>query len=74
MDGIQTCEYSFVAESMPEPELQNMNDSIVVHPWLAHLQGEVTNGGISSIGYSFQDNRQYIELYYDSKSQRIPQR
>ena len=59
VDGIQTCEYSFMAESMPEPELQNMNDSI----------GEVTNGGISTIGYSFQDNRQYIELYYDSKSQ-----
>ena len=30
VDGIQTCEYSFMAEAMPEPELQNMNDSIVV--------------------------------------------
>lgn len=29
VDGIETCEYSFMGESMPEPNLHVVKDSIV---------------------------------------------
>ncbi|KAK8821742.1 hypothetical protein WA556_002189 [Blastocystis sp. ATCC 50177/Nand II] len=63
VDGIETCEYSFMGESMPEPNLHVVKDSI----------GEIMNDGSVTNGYSYQDQRQYVELYFH-KDSNLPSR